>query len=126
MDLETIKIVIEMGGHVNYCGVCQKFMGLKYKATVDHFDSSFYHFRRVYCSNACKQRAYRDRLKQGKNHRRTFIPDRVIQCPGCGQLVVVSKRQRYCSNACKQRAYRVRHGQRRRSPGPAGLNAALC
>jgi endogenous inhibitor of DNA gyrase (YacG/DUF329 family) len=75
------------------------------------FDTKRLHGR--YCSEACKQRAKRNREKTPKRHAlRTVTKKRlVVICANCGaDFKATSPRARYCSGACKQAAYRVRNG----------------
>jgi predicted nucleic acid-binding Zn ribbon protein len=77
-----------------------------------------------YCSNACKQTAYRRRHdpESGSGQRRReraqnavmtkkFRSKKII-CEFCGEETFVSiaesTNRQYCSNACKQKAYRAR------------------
>lgn len=54
----------------------------------------------MYCSQACKQRAYRC-------HHRTEVQKQ--RCAQCGKLYRPERAdQKYCSGACRQRAYRAR------------------
>jgi hypothetical protein len=59
--------------------------------------------RRLYCSNTCRQAAYRDREA-------SKLPwDQ--RCGECGTPIAqprTGRRREYCSNACRQAAYRLR------------------
>lgn len=74
-----------------------------------------------FCSNACKQKAYRRRVdpEVGSIHREKQRKDNIaitkqlktkkLECACCGRPLEVSIRYTnlmYCSNACKQKAYR--------------------
>jgi hypothetical protein len=76
-----------------------------------------------FCSQACKQRAYRRRVdpEVGSIHRerqrQTHInitkqeTRKQIVCAVCGwefERSILETNRIYCSNACKQRAYRAR------------------
>jgi predicted nucleic acid-binding Zn ribbon protein len=56
---------------------------------------------RLYCSNACRQAAYRDRRRQVPTGRTCWQCGRPLPEDG-------SYRREYCSNACRQAAYRER------------------
>ncbi len=79
------------------------------------FDSwEQYHKR--YCSDACKQAAYRDFKRSPKGAPANAVETKRNQgkskyCAHCGKSFLVNGLQharRYCSDACKQAAYRER------------------
>jgi len=104
----------------DYCNQCGTFLGYKTGA--------------LYCSGACKAKAYRARVKAEKSAPDSFgnvsIDDRspvekaidtkrneqrFKQCPHCRNEFPVNglqKGRRYCSDACKQAAYREREAYR--------------
>lgn len=57
-----------------------------------------------YCSDACKQKAYRERLK--RNGQKDIFGNRI--CAYCGNSFDGALYARYCSNAHKQAAHRAR------------------
>jgi endogenous inhibitor of DNA gyrase (YacG/DUF329 family) len=60
--------------------------------------------RRTYCSNRCRQAAYRDRWP-------SFHKEYQQRCWECGTPVVqpaTGRHREYCSNACRQAAHRLR------------------
>ena len=61
-----------------------------------------------YCSNACKQKAYRINHQSKTVKKRTVI-ELNDQCAYCGESYIAHhNRQMYCSSYCKQAAYRAR------------------
>lgn len=76
-----------------------------------------------YCSDACKQTAYRQRhglVADKAEHYRKIIETKrsqfvMVTCQHCDRLFEVSQvsaRTMYCSDACKQAAYRQRLAER--------------
>ena len=80
-----------------------------------------------FCSQACKQRAYRRRVdpdvgsaaretaRQEATYFTKHTRTKQLCCEHCGRelvMSVASTNLRYCSNACKQKAYRARRRQR--------------
>jgi len=72
---------------------------------------------KVYCSSACKQKAYRQRCGTDPVTARqraveTKQGEEIIKsCAWCGEhfvATVAAAKQKYCSAACKQAAYRAR------------------
>lgn len=67
------------------------------------------HQGQVYCSNKCRQKAWRDRNRS----RSRYINGRPYYerwCRNCGtHFVTYVERREYCSNACKQQHYRDRN-----------------
>jgi hypothetical protein len=57
-----------------------------------------------YCSNSCKQKAYRSRKQFGNAQ----TSKELRTCARCGVQFAGALHGRYCSNACKQAAYRER------------------
>jgi len=77
----------------------------------------------MYCSDKCKQKAYRRRAdpdvgsisrekqRQENIYATKHIQSKQLECATCGRILVVSisyTNLMYCSNACKQKAYRKR------------------
>ncbi len=64
------------------------------------------HQGQKYCSNACRQKAYRNRGGIRRN-RIPFMADK--WCRNCGfKFFTENPQQIYCSDACKQQHYRDR------------------
>lgn len=72
---------------------------------------------KVYCSPACKQKAYRQRQGADPGTARQRAADTkagetcMITCEWCREsheVPLSAAKRRYCSNACKQAAYRAR------------------
>jgi ferredoxin len=81
----------------------------------------------MYCSDACKQKAYRRRVdpEVGSIHREKQrqtniaitkqMTTKELDCAVCGRHLHVSINHTnlaYCSNACKQKAYRARRASK--------------
>lgn len=101
----------------DFCKQCGEFLGYKSGA--------------LYCSGACKAKAYRARVKAEKSKPDTFGPvltddrtpvekaietkrneQRFKTCPQCWNDFPVNglqKGRRFCSDACRQAHYRARH-----------------
>lgn len=59
-----------------------------------------------YCSNACKQKAYRLRCERAKPKAK---PTYALRCAACGETIYThNPRALYCDAVCKQRAYRAK------------------
>lgn len=84
----------------------------------------------MYCSKACKQKAYRRRvdpevgsIQREKQRQENIaitkqITTKVLNCECCGRMLEVGINHTnlmYCSDACKQKAYRQRKANK--SPG---------
>lgn len=84
--------------------------------------------RRKWCSEACRQKAYREahpeyrarmKAQAAEKHRATYKPaSHVLSCATCGESFQSGRRDRkYCSDACRFRAAYV--GRRGRQYGAA-------
>lgn len=89
--------------------------------------------RALYCSDACKMKAYRrrldplagssistkERIRQSVRTKSSMTVE--MACAQCGQVVIINGLEAlrdYCSNACKQKAYRSRQKEKSALPMP--------
>lgn len=102
MEIEELKFKFpEYFKRVLTCPVCDRVFGTNSA-------------RAVYCSDACRMIAYRQRRYNSGRGRRAVMRGQVstIQtaCSNCGKLMKVKpgSNKKYCSGACRQAAYRKR------------------
>lgn len=80
------------------CLICEKY-----------FETGYGKIRKRYCSNACKQKAYRIAHQVFGTKKVRERLDLAADCSFCGkEFTAQHYRQIYCTNACKQAAYRER------------------
>jgi len=79
------------------------------------------HRHRLYCSNKCRQQAYRLRksAQQHASEEYTYSASSHDYCLQCHHLLSPIKQRstrRYCSHRCRQKAYHLRHTAPQTSP----------